>query len=213
MWRLADEEQQEEQVEEVEQEEQQQEEEQQEEQQLDSIGGSSRYLYPSSKGAGRWAGVCAPRAFRGKSKPWTAILAANYLGGNPIRYLGRFSTERAAAEAYADAFEEQYGTTRREDDTADFTTCQSAWEYLIGIMPQHVDKLGVDFSITSLSPDHPRFWAQLAARTWRGEAPPSPEEIQGLVDGWTANRSAEQIMACLVSLWKDESTYTAGAWV
>ena len=84
---------------------------------------------------------------------------------------------------------------------------------LIGIMPQHVDKLGVDFSITSLSPDHPRFWAQLAARTWRGEAPPSPEEIQGLVDGWTADRSAEQIMACLMSLWKDESTYTAGAWV
>jgi hypothetical protein len=108
VWRLADEEQQEEQVEEVEQEEQQQEEQQQEEQQLDSIGGSSRYLYPASKGAGRWAGVCAPRAFRGKSKPWTAILAANYLGGNPIRYLGRFSTERAAAEAYADAFEEQY---------------------------------------------------------------------------------------------------------
>ena len=178
-----------------------------------AISNEDTVLYPASKGAGRWAGVCAPRAFRGKSKPWTAILAANYLGGNPIRYLGRFSTERAAAEAYADAFEEQYGTTRREDDTADFTTCQSAWEYLIGIMPQHVDKLGVDFSITSLSPDHPRFWAQLAARTWRGEAPPSPEEIQGLVDGWTADRSAEQIMACLVSLWKDESTYTAGAWV
>jgi hypothetical protein len=206
VWQLADEEQQEEQVEEVEQEEQQQEEQQQEEQQLDSIGGSSRYLYPSWKLAGRWAGVCARRN-KSRSKPWQAEI------GNPPRYLGHFSTERAAAEAYADAFEEAYGTTRRDDDTADFTTCQSAWEYLIGIMPQHVDKLGVDFSITSLSPDHPRFWAQLAARTWRGEAPPSPEEIQGLVDGWTANRSAEQIMACLVSLWKDESSYTAGAWV
>ena len=112
--------------------------------------------------------------------------------------------------AYAAAFEGRYGTTRREDDTADFTTCQSAWEYFIGIMPEHVDKLGVDFSITSLSPDHPRFWDQLAYRTWRSDVPPSPGEIQGRVDGWTAGRSADQIMACLLTLWKDESSTTAG---
>ena len=104
--------------------------------------------------------------------------------------------------AYAAAFEGRYGTTRREDDTADFTTCQSAWEYFIGIMPEHVDKLGVDFSITSLSPDHPRFWDQLAYRTWRSDVPPSPGEIQGRVDGWTAGRSADQIMACLGEVWK-----------
>lgn len=111
---------------------------------------------------------------------------------------------------YAVEYEARYGTTRREDDTADFTTCQSAWEHLIGIMPEHVDKLGVGFSITSLSPDHPRFWDQLAHRTWRSDVPPSSADIQGLVDGWTADRSADQIMACLLTLWKDEAAATAG---
>ena len=112
--------------------------------------------------------------------------------------------------AYAAGYEARYGTARREDDTADFTTCQSAWEHLIGIIPEHVDKLGVDFSITSLSPDHPSFWNQLAARTWFGEEEPSSADIQRQVDEWTADRSADQIMACLLSLWKDEGTPIAG---
>ena len=132
------------------------------------------------------------------------------LGSFPLATLAASGRSSQPQRGTLAGYEARYGTARREDDTADFTTCQSAWEHLIGIMEGHVDKLGVDFSVTSLSPDHPSFWNQLAARTWHGEAPPSSADIQGLVDGWTADRSADQIMACLLNLWKDEATPTAG---
>ena len=167
----------------------------------------SRYLYPSRQRDGRYEGVSMVE--RCRHRPWQAQTGNWGLPG-VSRHLGNFRTELAAAAVYAAEYEARFGTARREDDTADFTTCQSAWEHLIGIMPEQVDKLGVDFSITSLSPDHPSFWSQLAARTWHGEGPPSSADIQRQVDEWTADRSADQIMACLLSLWKDEASTTAG---
>ena len=93
----------------------------------------------------------------------------------------------------------------------DFTMWRAVWHHLVDIMDEDVDQLGVDVSIASLS-NLSSFWNQLAEVAWHEPAPPSPEEIDSMVQRWTLERTEDQIMSTLVSLWKDADPLTAGVW-
>ena len=119
-------------------------------------GGTSCYFYPAmwsnptSNPTSRFEGVSKSRdQLRGRV--WRAKLSKCAKGGRP-QFLGCFATEDEAARAYAVAYEAAFGTERREDGTADLTSCRSVWLYLVELMGEDVDQLGLDLSFPSLLP-------------------------------------------------------------